>query len=121
MINYNLHIGITTWSTFGKVLTSIQFAVCFKKIPELQAGFMKGYCTTNNICSLQYLVQKCLIKSSGRFYCLFVYFRNVFDFINRKLFWYFTMNNGIYGRLFSVTNNMYSKVKDILYKFCKAW
>ena len=41
------------------------------KIDEAQAGFRKGYSTTDNLFVLMSMVQKYLSKKGGRFYFIF--------------------------------------------------
>ena len=64
-----LTIRLTDWAESNNV------------IDESQAGFRKGYGTIDNIFSLQYLIQKYLCRSRGRFYCIFIDFKRAFDSI----------------------------------------
>ena len=79
-------------------------------IPEAQAGFRKGYSTTDNIFTLQSLVQKYLTKQRGRFYTLFVDFSKAFDCVNRSKLLYLLLSKGIHGKMFSTLQGMYKRV-----------
>ena len=50
-----------------------------KKKAELQAGFRKGYSTTDHIFTLYAMTQKYLSKKGGKLYVVFVDLRRAFD------------------------------------------
>ena len=65
-----LTIRLTDWAETNNILD------------ETQAGFRKGYSTINNGFSLLTLIQKYLCR--GRFYCIFIDFKQAFDSIQHK-------------------------------------
>ena len=77
--------GISLLNIISKLYSTVinnrlsQFCKEHESIPEAQAGFRKGYSTTDNIFSLQSLVQKYLTKQGGRFYTLYVDFSKAYD------------------------------------------
>ena len=80
-------------------------------IPEAQAGFRKGYSTTDNIFSLQAMVQKYLTKHGGRFYTLFVDFSKAYDCVQRMKLLYLLLQKGVHGKMFQTLQSMYEHVK----------
>ena len=92
MSNPNNYRGISLTDcickTFVKILAKRFSVWCdgFERIDEAQAGFRKGYSTTDNSFILMSLVQKYLSKKKGRVYCIFVDFEKAFDnVIHEKL------------------------------------
>ena len=49
------------------------------KILEMQAGFRGNYSTTDQICNLYAIVQKCLNKKGSKIDVVFVDFKKAFD------------------------------------------
>lgn len=86
--NPNNFRGISLIDVLNKIFTGILNHRIYKyctennKFEEAQAGFRKGYCTTDNICTLQSMIQKYLSKRGGRFYCLFIDFSKAFDTVD---------------------------------------
>ena len=83
--------GASLIDILNKILTGMMYNRIYKwaedhsKFSVSQAGFRKGYSTTDNIFTLMSLGQKYLSKKGGRFYCLFVDFSKAFDRIDRKI------------------------------------
>ena len=77
---------------------------------ESQAGFRKGYSTTDNIFTLMSLGQKYLSKKGGRFYCLFVDFSKAFDRINNKILINNLKKGGFMEKMLKLLISMYSKL-----------
>ena len=77
--------GVSLIDILNKILTDIIYNRIYKwaennsKLSESQAGFRKGYSTTDNIFTLMSLGQKHLSMKGGRFYCLFVDFYKASD------------------------------------------
>ena len=75
----------------SKVFTSIlnerliQWSNDYSIVGEEQAGFRKGFSTSDNVFVLDSLVRKYLRKLNGRFYAVFVDFEKAFDQVNRDL------------------------------------
>ena len=97
-----LTIRLTDWAETHQV------------IDESQAGFRKGYGTTDNIFSLHALVQKYLCRKKGRFYCIFIDFKRAFDSIQHANLWYSLQRKGINpgGKFLPIFKSMYSQLKS---------
>ena len=97
-----LTIRLTDWAETHQV------------IDESQAGFRKGYGTTDNIFSLHALVQKYLCRKKGRFYCIFIDFKRAFDSIQHANLWYSLQRKGINpgGKFLTIFKSMYSQLKS---------
>ena len=84
------HLDISLLNTMYKIMSSIltrrlySWAEENNKIDEGQAGFGRGYSTTDNIFTLQSMVQKYLSRPGRRFYCIYVDFHKAFDKINHN-------------------------------------
>ena len=77
---------------------------------EHQAGFKKGYSTTDHMFTLLALVQK-QFSYKRKLYVAFIDFEKAFDSINRNLLWPILLKNGIKGKLFRCIKTMYNSVK----------
>ena len=79
--------GISLLSVMYKIFSDIiYYKLCnwsemYNRVDETQAGFRSGYSTTDNVFSLQSLIQKYISKPGGRFYVLYV------DFFKSILFY----------------------------------
>ena len=80
--------GITLLSVIGKLFTSClnhrlsYYVESVGLLGEDQAGFRKGYSTTDHIFTLNSLVQLYL-KNNKRLYCAFIDYAKAFDTIDR--------------------------------------
>ena len=83
----------------------------FNSIDESQAGFRKGYCTTDKDFILYSVVHKYLRKKGGKLYVAFVDFRKAFDYVNRSIMYSVLLNNGITGNLFNAITSLYKSVQ----------
>lgn len=77
---------------------------------EHQAGFKKGYSTSDHMFTLLACIQK-QFSSNRKLYVAFIDFRKAFDNVNRNLLWKILLDNGIKGKLFACIKSMYSQVK----------
>ena len=77
---------------------------------EYQAGFKRGYSTTDHMFTLLAFVQK-QFAGSRKLYVAFIDFEKAFDSINRNLLWPILLKNGIKGKLFRCIKSMHSNVK----------
>lgn len=109
--------AITLISCLGKLFTSVlnsrlnEFSNELSLISENQAGFRKGYSTTDNIFVLHTLIS--LYLSSGKkLYCTFIDFRKAFDTVWRTGLWTKLQRSGIRGKCFNVIFNMYNNIKS---------
>lgn len=100
--------------TFTGTLNDRIYKYCIEnnKIDEAQAGFRKGYSTTDNIFTLHAMVQKYLSKRGGRFYCLFIDFTKAFDTVDHYKLLSSLNNKGIGGKVFKILLSMYKKLKS---------
>ena len=102
----NNYRGISLIDVLNKIFTGILNDRIYKYstendiLEEAQAGFRKGYSTTDNIFTLQAMVQKYLSKCGGRFYCLFIDFSKAFDTIAHQKLLSSLNKKGIGGKLF---------------------
>ena len=108
---------ITLVSCFGKLFTSVinerlqNYSDEYEIICENQAGFRKGYSTTDNLFILHTLTT--LIKHNRKkLFCLFIDFEKAFDKVWRNGLWNKMMINNINGKMFSVIYNMYKCIKS---------
>ena len=115
--NADNYRGITILSCFGKRFTSIlnqrinTFLENSGLLSEEQAGFRKGYGTTDHIFSLKILVDLHLFKKKHLF-CAFIDYKKAFDSVDRIALWYKLLQNNIDGNVFRVIHNMYEKAKS---------
>ena len=84
--------GITLLSCLGKLFTSVinerltVFIDSNQIMSEAQAGFRKGYSTTDQIFTLKCIVELFLCQGR-RLFCTFVDYSKAFDSINRAILW----------------------------------
>ncbi len=109
--------GITILSCFGKLFTSVlnkrlyKFTVENDTIGEEQAGFKKGYSTTDHAFVLKTLIDLYLNKKK-RLYCCFVDYKKAFDTVPRTELWQKVIACNINGKILDVIRNMYLKAKS---------
>ena len=107
--------GITLLSCFGKLLTSIlndrltTYINLNEMMSEAQAGFRKGYSTTDQIFTLKCIVEFFLCQGR-RLFCTFVDYSKAFDSINRATLWKQLFSYGITGKVIDVITNMYKSI-----------
>ena len=109
--------GVSLLSILGKVFSQIinkrlsTWAAENNKIDETQSGFRAGYSTVDNIFVLYAIVQKYLLRRSGKVYVCFVDFRKAFDWVNRAVLWNTLRKAGVGGKMLQVLQSMYRTVK----------
>ena len=109
--------GITLLSCLGKLFTSVinerltVFIDSNKIMSEAQAGFRKGYSTTDQIFTLKCIVELFLCQGR-RLFCTFVDYSKAFDSINRAILWKKLISCGISGKVLRVIFNMYKSIKS---------
>ena len=111
--------GITLLSCLSKLFTSILnrrltfFLDGTGSIGEEQAGFRRGYSTTDHIFALHAIIQ--FYQSKGKqVYAAFVDYRKAFDFVDRASLWSKMLSLGINGNILKVICNIYSKAKSCI-------
>lgn len=75
--------------------------------PEEQAGFRHGYSTSDNISSLQSIVQKYITKKRGKIYRVFIYFSKAFHSIDCKILFYCLINKGVNNKMITILQSIY--------------
>ena len=109
--------GITLLSCLGKLFTSIinerltVFINSTQIMSEAQAGFRKGYSTTDQIFTLKCIVELFLCQGR-RLVCTFVDYSKAFDSINRAMLWKKLILYGVSGKVRNVLLNMYKSIKS---------
>ena len=81
------------------------------KLLETQAGFRKGYSTTDNMFALDTIIQKYLTKPKGRVYIFFVDFSKAFDQVPRNLLMERLEEEGINGQFLDIIKTIYSETQ----------
>ena len=111
---------ITILSCLGKLFTSIlntrinSFLEDFELLNENQAGFRKGYSTTDHIFLLHSLIS-ILKQSKKKLFCAFIDFSMAFDSVWRIGLWQKLLSTSINGKFFRVVYNMYNNIKILHY------
>ena len=115
--NPDSYRGITLLSCLGKLFTSIinkrltAFINSKQIMSEAQAGFRKGYSTTDQIFTLKCIVELFLCQGR-RLFCTFVDYSKAFDSINRAMLWKKLISYDVSGKVFNVILNMYKSIKS---------
>ena len=114
--NY-MYRGITLLSCFGKLFTSIlnnrlnNYLENMNILAEEQAGFRKGYSTTDHIFNLKCVIDLYLFRGK-KLYCAFIDYKKAFDSVNRVYLWQKLINNNIDGKMFKIIHNLYANAKS---------
>ena len=109
--------GKTFLSCLGKLFTSVinerltVFIDSNKIMSAAQAGFRKGYSTTDQIFTLKCIVEL-FVCQGRRLFCTFVDYSKAFDSINRPILWEKLISCGISGKVLRVILNMYKSIKS---------
>lgn len=117
---------ITLISCLGKLFTAIlnnriqKYADEYEVIDGCQAGFRKGYSTTDNIFILHQLIELAC-KSKHKLHCAFIDLKQAFDRVWRDGLWEKLMKYHINGKCLRIIQNMYSNIKScVLVNNCKT-
>lgn len=108
---------ITILSCLGKLFTSVlnqrlnSFLDFNIILSENQAGFRKGYSTTDHIFVMHLLIEL-LRAQKKKIFCAFIDFSQAFDSVWRIGLWRKLLYNNIKGKFFRLIFNMYSDVKS---------
>ncbi len=109
--------GITMISCMSKLFSAVvnnrltAFVEDCKIIGPEQAGFRRGFSTTDHIFTLKGLIDVYLLRRC-RLYGAFVDFKKAFDNVNHVELWRKLLSCDINGKIFSVVYNLYSKAKS---------
>ena len=82
------------------------------KIAEEQSSFRTGHSTIDNMFVLYAIIQRYLLKKSGKVYVCFVDFRKAFDTINRSVLWNVLRKSGVGGKMLRILQSMYISVRS---------
>lgn len=88
-------------STLSKVYAKVLAERLRKEVKEkgimsrFQIGFRKGLGTMNNICVLNYLINRELGRKKGRMVAFFIDFKAAFDSVDRRILIEIMMKKGI--------------------------
>ena len=116
--DFNNYRAITLLSCLGKLFTSVinsrleTYSLETNLILENQAGFRKGYSTTDHLFLLKNFIDIFVKNQNHKLYCAFVDYKKAFDTIWRSGLWYKMIQAGIRGKLFNVIFNMYDNIKS---------
>ncbi len=111
----NNYRGVSLLSINGKVFVRIldkRLSKCVEDnehIVEKQAGSRQGYSTTDNMFVLYGIIQRYLLKRSGKLYVCFVDFQKALDKINRNM-WNVLRKTGIGRKMLHILQIMYQSV-----------
>ena len=111
---------ITILSCLGKLFTSVlnnrlsMFLEDNEVLYENQAGFRKGYATTDHIFSLHALRELLKLRKK-KLFCVFIDFSQAFDSVWRVGLWQKMLRTGINGRFFKVIHNIYKHIKSCVF------
>ena len=104
----------------GKLFVSIlnehltKFAEKIKLVNENQAGFRKGYRTTDHSFTLSLIINHTMNVKKKPVYACFVDFKKAFDNVSHNILWSKLINYGIDGKFLDLVESMYSKVKSCI-------
>ena len=80
-------------------------------ISDSQAGFRKGFSTSDNIFIINSLID--ILKSRHKkLFCVFVDFKQAFDTVCRNGLWHKLQEYNITGKCLSLIRNMYANIKS---------
>ena len=109
--------GITLLSCLGKLFTSIindritKFVENNSILSEVQAGFRKGFSTTEQYFNLKCLIDS-IMNSKKKLFCAFIDFKIAFDMVWRAGLWQKLLKYGLKGRCFTIILSMYESIKS---------
>jgi hypothetical protein len=115
--NPDSYRGITLVSSVGKVFTSIlnsrltKYADLVDMIPNAQAGFRKGYSTTDNTFCLHVLIDIYIYVVWEKLYCTFIDFKKAFDTVWRLGLWQKLVKNNDCRKVLKVILKMHNIIK----------
>ena len=116
-MNVDNYRGITIMSCLGKLFTSVinarltEFIDYAGIIGSEQAGFRKGYSTSDHIFTFKCLLDLYLGKRK-KLFCAFIDYKKAFDSVDRVCLWKKLIKTGISGKVFKIIYNMYKNAKS---------
>ena len=109
--------GITLLSCLGKLFTSVlnnrlnDFTSANNIINVNQAGFRKGFATTDHIFTIKCLIDLYLSKGM-KLYCAFIDYKQAFDTVWRAGLWRKIIQYGINGPFLRTVQSLYNAAKS---------
>ena len=82
----------------------------YEILKENQAGFRKGYRTTDHLFTLTTIIDHYVIKNKKHLFLCFIDFRKAFDKVDHKLLWKKIVKYGARGNFLNIIKSMYQKV-----------
>lgn len=113
--------GISFCDVLGKIFTGIllnrleKFVYENKVLSEYQAGFRRGYSTTDNIFNLCSIIDLFLAKERGKLFCFFVDFKAAFDSIDREALFYKLFNLGVSNKFINILRGLYKDTESYVW------
>ena len=108
---------ISLLSCLGKLFTTIinnrlsKYAETFNVLSDCQAGFRKGYSTTDNLFIINSLIE--IFKSKReKLFLAFVDFKQAFDTVWRDGLWQKLNTYHINGKCYNLIKNLYNNIKS---------
>ena len=108
---------ITILSCFSKLFTAVlntrltKYVTDNEILEENQAGFRKGYSTSDQIFSLHALIE--IMKARKmKLFCAFIDFRKAFDSVWRTGLWSQLIKTEIDGKFLRIIRNIYQGIKS---------
>ena len=80
-------------------------------LAEEQAGFRKGYSTTDHIFNLKCLIDLYLFRGK-KLYCAFIDYKKAFDSVNKVYLWQKLLSNNVDGKMFRIIHSLYANAKS---------
>jgi len=118
--------GISLLNLLGKCYTTIlnkrlySWLECNDKIIESQAGFRKGYSTTDHVFTLYAITQKYLSKKGGKLYVAFIDLKKAFDSVSKATLIESLYRAGISERFLNAVKTMYHRVVACVRSNCEV-
>ena len=114
----NNYRGITLLSMLGKILVGVlnnrlwEVVERFEFLKENQAGFRKGYRTTDHLFTLTTIINHYVVKNKKPLFICFIDFKKAFYTVDHKLLWDKLNHYGVEGKFLNIIKSMYEKVKS---------
>lgn len=118
----NNYLDVTLLSCLGKLFTNIlNVRLCNLYddnaiVCENQAGFRRGYSTTDHIFLLEQIINMYCFKKK-KLFCAFIDYSKAFDTVWREALWHKLLKTGIKGKFLAVDKSMYSNIKSCVYLY----
>ena len=87
----------------------------YEILKENQAGFRKGYRTTDHLFTLTTIIDHYVIKNKNPLFLCFIDFRKAFDKVDHKLLWKKIIKYGARGNFLNIIKSIHEKVKSCVW------